>query len=212
MELTMSSWSEIENTPSAGTHEVVPAGSHAAVCVGLVNLGNQDTEYQGVKSVKRQIILGWELCSEIISGTTNRHIITEMYTLSLDEKAKLAIMLKSWRGKPVLAGEKFDVRKLLGVPCLLSVTHSEGGYAKLAGVSQLPKGMRADKPKRELVVCGIDEESEIPEWLPWSYGKSVGTIVSLAHEMRPAGTTVGPKPSANGTHADGPDNSDESPF
>lgn len=206
------SWSEIMNTPSAGAHEIVPAGSHAAVCVALVNLGKQDSEYQGVKSVKHQIMLFWELSSEIISGTTNRHVIGETYTLSLNEKAKLAAMLKSWRGKAVTAGEKFDVRKLVGVPCLLSVTHTDGGYAKLAGVSALPKGMKAESPKRELVVCGIGEDASIPEWLPWQYGESVATIVTRAHEMRPAGTTVGANPSANGTHAAGPNNSDDCPF
>ena len=40
--------------------EQAPAGSHVARCIKIIDLGTQESEYQGVKTIKNQILVSWE--------------------------------------------------------------------------------------------------------------------------------------------------------
>jgi hypothetical protein len=84
----------------------------------------------------------------------------------MNEKANLRKFLESWRGKKFTdaESESFDITKLIGVPCLLSVIHkvSKSGntYAEISGVNLLPKGMTCPEqitPSQMLSYTAWDE-------------------------------------------------------
>lgn len=123
-----------------------PAGNHVARCIGLIDLGTQEETYQGKPKRQRKILIKWEtpLETKVFKEENGEqpYIISKEYTMSLADKSNLKKDLESWRGRAFteqeLAG--FDLKNVLGVPCLVNVIHNDNGYAKITNVSPLPKG------------------------------------------------------------------------
>ncbi len=131
-----------------GTFEQAPVGAHVARCVKLIDIGTHHGEYEGMPNVRHQIIIGWELPSELIQSgeyAGQPFAVSEFYTLSLSEKSKLRPMLESWRGKPFTEDELkgFDLENLLGKLCMVQVGRNKKDRAKVQAVMSLPKGMAA---------------------------------------------------------------------
>lgn len=172
----------VSDTGGGGDYTPVPEGTHAAVCNMLVDLGVQETEYQGQKKVVQQIYIGWELPDNRIEWKDkdgNQHegpmTIGKTYTKSLGEKANLRKDLTNWRGRAFtdeeLAG--FDLLNILGKPCQVTVAHIAKGektYANVTGLSGWQKRMgEPPQPERHVIKFSCDDdESEwenLPEWL-----------------------------------------------
>lgn len=140
-------------TDKGGDYAVAPVGTHRALCVSIIDVGTQQGEYQGRQTLKRQVIIGWELPDELIpeghgDATGKPFFISKFYTASLNEKSSLRKDLANWRGRDFTASELagFDVRNILGKGCMISVTHNEKKKAKVTGVASLPKALR-EMPK-----------------------------------------------------------------
>lgn len=136
--------STIATASSDKPRKLLPAGAHVARCVGVVDLGHQQTNWQGVKDVKHQILLGFEIPEERIEidGKDLPMFISSTYTLSLYKESRLAKQLSSWRGKAFTDEEAkaFQVAKLLGVSCMLSVEHTEKEgktYSNIGAITKL---------------------------------------------------------------------------
>lgn len=145
-----------------GTFEQPPVGTHIARCIKLIDIGTQKGEYQGQPTMKRQIIMTWELPSELISTGDAKgkpFVISKFYTLSLGEKATLRKDLSAWRGRDFTDDEliKFDVRSVLGKPCMLSVIHSDKAKAKVAAVMAAMKGVSVPAQCNPSFVFSLDE-------------------------------------------------------
>jgi hypothetical protein len=99
--------------------EPAPPGLHRAVCCDIVDLGLVDTQFGS----KHKIRVVWQTQSKNKQG--ERYQVRQDYTASLAEGANLRRDLQSWRGKPFTPEElkAFDVEKLIGVNCQLSLTH-----------------------------------------------------------------------------------------
>ncbi len=143
----------------------VPAGTHSAVCYGVIDLGTQESEQYGPKA---KVALLWEIPDERIEvkGKSLPRGISKRYTASLNEKANLRKDLEAWRGRqftPVeLAG--FDLANILGKNCLLNVIHQEtprGTFAGVAGVMPLPKGMPSKQPENGITNFSIRDAVDI---------------------------------------------------
>lgn len=135
-----------------------PQGTYAACCVGLVDLGIQETEYKGNKKKQHKVWLGFEIPAlkkqtfeqqngEKIEINAQRGIT---FTASLDKKANLRKMLESWRDraftKEELAG--FNLSTILGVNCMVSMRHNEDGTSSyIANIMPCPKELKF-KPNR----------------------------------------------------------------
>lgn len=125
-----------------------PAGNHVAICIQVIDLGTQETNYMGEIDHKRQVRIGWEIPDERMSDG-RPFTIGKTYTFSSHKKAGLRQHLESWRGVAFkdsdLGPGGFNIQNILGKPCLLNVMQKEkqtgGFYATVAGVSKLPKGM-----------------------------------------------------------------------
>lgn len=137
----------VTDNGGGGTFEQAPVGAHVARCIKLIDIGTHHGEYEGVPNVRHQIIVGWELPGELIQTgeyAGQPFTVSEFYTLSLSEKSKLRPMLESWRGKPFteLELKGFDLKNLLGKPCMVQVGRNKKDRAKVQAVMSLPKGMQ----------------------------------------------------------------------
>jgi hypothetical protein len=132
---------------SGGTSfEQPPTGTHAARCISVIDLGTQKTTYEGEAQIKHQLVVRWELSNELMTSgdfAGKPFTVSKFYTASLHEKAGLRKDLASWRGRDFTADELkgFDLKNVIGHPCMLAVGLSEKGKAKVTSVMGLPKGM-----------------------------------------------------------------------
>ena len=131
-----------------GDFEQCPAGSFAARCYQIIDLGHQTFEWKGEAKVAPKVRITWELNEMMQDGRP--FSISKEYTASIGEKANLRKDLEAWRGRPFSSEElrNFSLENVLGAPCLLGVVHkpSKDGskvYANVGSVMALPKGMAA---------------------------------------------------------------------
>lgn len=124
-----------------------PEGNHPARCYRVVDLGTQKGAYNGQETFKRKILLSWELPTELMEDG-QPFTAHSRYTFSSHQNAIFRQQLESWRGKAFedkdFGPGGFDVKKLLGVPCLLGIVHDDTSgrlYANVTSVVRLPKGM-----------------------------------------------------------------------
>lgn len=147
---------------------------YPAVCCMLVDLGDQYSERFG--NTQRKVLISWELPGEKLdNGDTRR--LSNTYTASLNSKGNLRKDLISWRGRDFTVEElkKFDLRNIVGAPCMLSVIHKVGQdgnkRAVIGGIMKLPKGMAKPEPTGEPVVFDLDDPTAaekitaLPEWI-----------------------------------------------
>lgn len=148
---------------SSGTARTpAPAGTHVAVCFGLVDLGTQVSNYEGRETKRHQVWVWWELADEV---TEDGKPVTVggFYTVSLHEKSGLRKTLESWRGRPFTADELngFHLSNIVNKPCMLTVIHEQkkdGGIReKIAGVTAVPKSVKPQPAKSKTVMLSLDD-------------------------------------------------------
>jgi hypothetical protein len=143
----------ITATNSGTKRELIPAGSYISRCYSMIHIGTNTENILGVEKRMNRVRITWELPNELrdFDGTMKPLVISKEYTLSMHEKANLRKDLENWRGKGFSEDEakSFEITKLLGVPCLLSIIHEKttqgSEYAKIGGISGLVKGMICEK-------------------------------------------------------------------
>lgn len=121
-----------------------PEGLHVAVCADVWEPWTEERpdDWGGGLVDKTRIV--WLI--DVVNPKTNRPFeVSQKYTLSLHEKAKLTQHLETWRGKKFTDQEKmgFDIEKLIGVGCQVQVIHNitdKGTYANVSAVLPLGKG------------------------------------------------------------------------
>ena len=150
--------------PNDREFELPPAGTHLAVCYRVLDLGTQDTSYNGLPKRQHKILLSWELPEEKMADG-RPFSISQRYTWSMSEKAALRHHLESWRGKPFEArdfGENgFDIKGIIGVGCLLNIVHvARNGktYANIASIAKLMKNQTAPPLYNEKAYLWINLE------------------------------------------------------
>jgi len=143
--------------------EAAPAGVHQAVCVDVVDLGLVETTWQGVTKQQHKINVAWQVSENRDDGKP--FLVFKRFTLSLHEKSALRKDLESWRGKKFTRDEEmgFDIERLIGVNCLLNITHNEVGdrtYANIVSIMPLAKGMRPITVRE--YVRKVDRQPDLP--------------------------------------------------
>ena len=109
-------------------------------------------------------------------GVAQARMISREFTASFGEKSNLRKMLESWRGRTFTPDEvkAFDISKLAGAPCMLSVIHSTKGdktFANINGIIQVPTGVTVPERVHPTIIYDIADldKSEvfgqIPEWI-----------------------------------------------
>lgn len=184
---------------SGGVFEQPPVGTHLARLIRIIDLGTQAGEYNGKQTLRRQVVLVWELCNELMTEGEKAglpFIVSRFYTASLNEQANLRKDLQNWRGraftKEELAG--FNPKTLLDKVCMLTLTLTEAAKVKVTGISGLPKGVAVPDRVNDLVYLSLEPDQferktfELlsdgykrmiqlsPEWEIVSKGKTTGQI------------------------------------
>lgn len=114
---------------------LITPGIHLSRCIGIIDVGTQETEYKGVKSEKSQIYYFFEI-------TDQTHVFDEEkgpqrmtrkagkkddYTNSLTEKSNLLKMINGWRGVAMNRPEQlenYDLFERFIEPAMLNVIHT----------------------------------------------------------------------------------------
>jgi hypothetical protein len=156
--------------------ESVSAGTHLAVCRAVIDLGIQPGRGQ-YPQPRHEVYLGFEVPGERATWVKDGKdmegpkAIGRSFTLSMSEKSNLRKNVQAWRGKTFSdkEAEEFDITKLAGQPCLLTVTHSEDGkYANIVSITGVPRGVPAPTLEGSLLVYTEDDKrqlDELPKWL-----------------------------------------------
>jgi hypothetical protein len=135
---------------SSQKRDIIPSGSFPARCISMIDIGTIPTEWQGEKKSRTLIRLKFELptLTKVFNPEKGEqpYVIERQFTKSLHEKSALLPFLNNWRGKALTPDDcqAFDLSKLLGAECMLSIVHKPSGdktYANIGGISTLPKGL-----------------------------------------------------------------------
>ena len=193
----------------SGGFQEVKAGTYSARCIKVVDLGTQQQNFNGEISWKRQVLVIWEIPSELKEGTTDPLTISKFYTLSLHEKSNLGIDLTSWRGRAFTEKEKqgFDITKLLGVPCMLNVITSDKGKSKVGSLMPLLKGTEIAEQITPSLSFAVDDYQNGKKEAFNQLSEGIRNIILRAKEFE------GIEKEDNGTEsAGGDDDLDDIPF
>lgn len=163
----------------------ISEGTHTAICYSLVDIGVQKIVYDKTERTADQVVIAWELPDEVVEtqdGPVTR-TISKTYTKSLHEKSGLRKDLKSWRGREFTDEELegFDLKNIVGAPCLINIVHTtknQNTYANISSIMALPKGMERPKLSLEKLIFDMDEATDddvakLPEWLQKKVRNSV---------------------------------------
>lgn len=188
---------------------ILAAGSYAARCYSMVEIGQTTEEFKGETKTQQKVFISWEFPTELAIFDEEKgeqpYVLSKEFTLSLADKSNLKKFLESWRGqnftKEELAG--FDISKLLGAKCLMSVKHKEPNaegkvWPEISGVALLPKGMECPElinPKRLLTYDEWNEE--IFQSLP-KFVKDKMETTPEYKELRSGKTTPAPAATSEG--------------
>jgi hypothetical protein len=116
----------------------------------VVDLGVLEVTYNGRTDKKHMIRVVWQIAENMENGKP--FTVSRRFNLSLHKKAALRATLEGWRGRAFSDTELmgFDLEKLIGVPCLLTVihvAHDGSTYANVSAVMRQPSGITAVTPR-----------------------------------------------------------------
>lgn len=150
----------------------VEPGVYMAVCVGVVDLGEQYSEK--FKNYSNKVKFVWALPSETIEidGKTEERQLSKEFTFSVSKKGGLRSFLQSWNSKNYSDEEfaELDVFEQLGKACQLQVVLSETGeYSNVENLMPIPKGLPAPVSKTAFFTWDMDAWDDVafeklPEW------------------------------------------------
>ncbi len=124
-----------------GFQDIAP-GTHRAICYRLLDLGTQS--FQNDNTGHHKVVLGFETPDELVERgewAGSPLSINSFYTATLAPKSNLRRDLESWRGRPFSSEELggFELKNILGKPCLISVGKTENGKTVVNAIMALPK-------------------------------------------------------------------------
>lgn len=158
----------------------VEPGVYMAVCVGVVDLGEQYSEK--FKSYSNKVKFVWALPSETIEidGKTEERQLSKEFTFSVSKKGGLRTFLESWNSRTYSDDEfaELDVFDQLGQPCQLQVVLNDTKeYSNVANLMPLPKGMPAPTSQTAFFTWDMDAWDDatfekLPAWTQEQIKKS----------------------------------------
>lgn len=128
-----------------------PEGQHISQLVGLIDLGSQKIEFQGVAKFRPKIYLQFEVYPENENGTVitgddgSFFLVGQDYTVVMTDNSKILPFINSWRGKPLEEADfPFDFSRLLGRYGLMNIVHNKSSdgtksYANIGSITPVPK-------------------------------------------------------------------------
>ncbi|MHA1447948.1 MAG: phage replication initiation protein, NGO0469 family [Candidatus Hodarchaeales archaeon] len=152
-----------ENKSSGKGFQSPEAGKSRAWVYKIIDLGTQETEYQGEVSYKRQLMFLFELVDQLMEDGKPL-VIPKTYTFSFYDKARLYMDIDSWMDGSAFEGmenpsSEFDTEVLFKVPCELTIeTKGKGTYITKIGRCKSTEGLtQRVNPSLEFSLDNFDE-------------------------------------------------------
>lgn len=158
----------------------VEPGVYLAVCVGVIDLGEQYSEK--FKNYRNEVQFVWELAGETVEvdGEQKPRQLSRTFSVAASKKSNLRGFLGGWNGVQY-SDEQFQDLDLFGQagrPCQLNVVLNDTGeYANVDSVIPLPKGVPAPQAVSPTILWNMDEWSDekfsaLPDWVQEKIKKS----------------------------------------
>ncbi len=158
----------------------VEPGVYLAVCVGVIDLGEQYSEK--FKNYRNEVQFVWELAGETVEvdGEQEPRCLSRTFGVAASKKSNLRGFLGGWNGVQY-SDEQFrdlDLFGQAGRPCQLNVVLNDTGeYANVDSVIPLPKGVPAPQAVSPTILWNMDEWSDekfsaLPDWVQEKIKKS----------------------------------------
>ena len=175
----------------------VEPGAYPAVCIGIIDLGEQYSEK--FKSYSNKVQIVWELPTETIEvdGKQEPRQLSKEFTISASKKGNLRGFLSSWNSK-AYSDEEFlelDLFDQIGRACQVNVVLNETGeYSNVESAIPLMKGYPVPQSNTAPIRWDMDNWDDavfqaLPEWVQEKIKKSTQYQKNHAPE-----TTVEVKP------------------
>lgn len=158
----------------------VAPGVYMAVCVGVVDIGEQYDQFQ--KNYKYRMMFVWALPGELveIDGEMCERQLSKEFTQTYDKRGALKPFLESWNVTTYTEEELAEIElfEQIGKACQLQVSLNEAGtYAKVTNLMPLPKGMPVPESKTATFTWDMDKWNDalfdsLPEWIQNKIKKS----------------------------------------
>lgn len=175
----------------------VEPGAYPAVCIGIIDLGEQYSEK--FKSYSNKVQIVWELPTETIEvdGKQEPRQLSKEFTISASKKGNLRGFLSSWNSKSYSDEEfmELDLFDQIGRACQVNVVLNETGeYSNVESAIPLMKGYPAPQSSTPPIRWDMDNWNDevfqsLPEWVQEKIKKS--TQYQKAHAPE---TTIEVKP------------------
>ena len=159
---------------------MVEPGVYFAVCVGVIDLGEQYSEK--FKNYSNRVQFVWELPSETIEvdGKQEPKQLSKEFAIATKKNSVLRTFISSWNSK-AYTDEEFQEVELfdqIGKACQLNVVLSESGeYANVDSVMPIPKGFTSPESCTTPIMWDMDNWNDevfktLPEWVQDKIKKS----------------------------------------
>lgn len=151
----------------------VDPGVYVAICVGVIDLGEQYKE--NFKNYSNEVQIVWELVGETVEvdGEQKPRQLSRTFAFATTKKANIRAVISSWNGK-TYSDEEFGEIELfdqIGKPCQLNVVLNDTGeYANVESVIPLPKGMPVPTTTTPPIKWDIEQWDDekfksLPDWV-----------------------------------------------
>ena len=158
----------------------VEPGVYFAVCIGVIDLGEQYSEK--FKNYSNRVQFVWELPSETIEvdGKQEPKQLSKEFAIATKKNSGLRTFISSWNSK-AYTDEEFQEVELfeqIGRACQLNVVLNDTGeYANVDNIMPIPKGIPAPISSTRPIMWDMDNWDEevfksLPEWVQEKIKKS----------------------------------------
>jgi hypothetical protein len=183
-------------------YEPIEAGSYPARCISMIQIGTIIETINGKEKELEKVRLTFELPTEMKvfkeENGPQPHAVSREFTLSMYKEAHLRKFLEGWRGKKFTDTEAdaFDITVLLGVPCLLSLTHRESKngktYVDVSSANLLPRGLECPPQINPTTVLSYDNfDWNVYDALPAFMKEKISGAEEFKRMMANRGTAGG---------------------
>lgn len=137
--------------------EQVDPGTHAARLIRVIDLGTQESTFNGQTTKTRKVLFTFELVHEHMSDG-RPFAASRTYTASLHEKSALRRDVEAWFGKTISrdAEQTFDLHSLLGRAAQVTVAETETGGRKVTALAGVARGMTVPPAENAEMYFSLD--------------------------------------------------------
>lgn len=110
---------------------MIAAGTHSAVCTGVVDVGTQTSLFEGKTTFGRKLVCLFDVIDQVDPKSGKPLGIAHMFSATMHPRARLRREVENWIGTFADQGaaNDFDLSGLVGRQCQLIVKHTDNPVA-----------------------------------------------------------------------------------